>query len=34
MAAGLDADAARKGLSLAKDEVPLYIMPLGYPKAE
>jgi len=34
MAAGMKADAVRKGLSLAKEEVPLYIMPLGYPKAE
>jgi nitroreductase len=34
MAAGLNADVARKGLALGEDEIPLYIMPLGYPKAE
>jgi nitroreductase len=34
MAAGLNADEARKGLALKTDEVPLFLMPLGYPKAK
>jgi nitroreductase len=32
MAGGMNADEVRKGLSLKADEVPLYLMPLGYPK--
>lgn len=32
MAGGLRAEELRKGLALKKDEVPLYIMPLGYPR--
>jgi nitroreductase len=34
MAAGVNADEAKKSLALKDDEVPLYIMPLGYPKTE
>jgi nitroreductase len=34
VAAGVNADVARKELALKADEVPLYIMPLAYPKAE
>lgn len=34
IAAGVNADEARKSLALKADEVPLYVMPLGYPKAE
>lgn len=34
MAAGVNAEEARKGLVLAENEVPLYVMPLGYPKAQ
>jgi nitroreductase len=33
-AAGLNEAGVRKGLSLKADETPLYIMPLGYPKAK
>jgi len=32
IAGGMNADEVRKGLSLKADEVPLYLMPLGYPK--
>ncbi len=32
IAGGVNAEVARKSLELKADEVPLYIMPLGYPK--
>ncbi|HSV95611.1 MAG TPA: nitroreductase family protein [Spirochaetota bacterium] len=31
MVAGVDEKGARRALSLTKDELPLYVMPLGYP---
>ena len=31
MVAGVDEKGARKALNLTKDELPLYVMPLGYP---
>jgi nitroreductase len=34
IAAGVNAEVARKELALKEEEVPLYIMPLAYPKAE
>ena len=34
IAASVNADEARKGLALKQDEVPLYVMPLGYPKTD
>jgi nitroreductase len=33
VAAGVNADEVKKALELKADEVPLYVMPLGYPKA-
>ena len=33
-AASLNEDVARQGLKLKDTEVPLYLMPLGYPKAQ
>ncbi len=31
MVAGVDEKGARKALNLTRDELPLYVMPLGYP---
>ncbi len=33
IAAGVNAEEAKKSLALGAEEVPLYVMPLGYPKA-
>jgi len=32
MVAGVDEKGARKALGLTRDEIPLYVMPLGYPE--
>lgn len=32
LVASINAKGIREGIALVKDEIPLYIMPLGYPK--
>jgi hypothetical protein len=32
LVASINVKGIREGIALAKDEIPLYIMPLGYPK--